>query len=410
MKNHFLAILSAFIILMAVFGTGLVAAEESTDDVSVDDSSSSGNSADDSSTDSVSDSSSDDSSSDISTDDSSDNSEDDSTSDDSVSGSDNSASDSADEPSSDDINTDDSASDETTNEDVSESGDMAVEDNSNNADDGSTVIETNIEETNIKETNADIILDETNAEDVTVTDIDTTIISDNDMNYSSNDIEISGYDNRVLVGNSTSDNDYNYTYSDNDNITIDYTGNSIINITNVETKNVNIDNSRNTNISFTDNSVVNNINFVSKESGKTKVIVEETTEKPPVENVYKSFNIFIDNAEVTNNVENAAVDFKVEKSWLIENNLDSSTIILNMYEGGKWIEVPVTVTGEDSQFVYFKAKVSKYSTFAISSKAITVDKVLKQENMTVSEEEIDGPTKSVVIKMLEFVIELLEGK
>jgi PGF-pre-PGF domain-containing protein len=258
--------------------------------------------------------------------------------------------------------------------DVSEANPIVADDDSNVADDGSTVIDTTI----------------TNSDD------DSTYVSDDDTNIT--DI--------TVLENSTQKTDNSYKYTDNSTTT-----------------QVNVDNSKNMNVSFTDNSVVNNINFISKDSGNTKIIVqdvkdEETLETLPAGNIYKSFNIFIDNVEVANNIENAAVDFKVEKTWLVENDLDSSAIVLNMYESGKWVEVPITITGEDSQYVYFNAEVSEYSTFAISSKTVTVDKILKESDSqgnasqgnNSSEEEIDESTKNVIIKLLELVIELLKGE
>ncbi|MCO5381129.1 MAG: PGF-pre-PGF domain-containing protein [Methanosarcina barkeri] len=281
--------------------------------------------------------------------------------------------------------------------------------------DNSTVI-SNIDykETNIENEDTTIIAD--GEDDIifsdgpviyneTNTDIDTTT-NDNDVTIIDN--TINDYDTDISettdLDNSTQVNDNSYNYSDNSQTIIQT----------VETTNVNVDNSQNTNVAFTESSIVNNINFVSKDSGKTKIIVQdikddEYLKTPPVGNVYKSFNIWIDNAKVNNNIEDAAVDFKVEKTWLIKNNLNGSSIVLNMYEGGKWVEVPVTITSEDSQFVYFTAEVSEYSTFAITSKPVVIDKVLKQTGTT-SEEKIDEPTRNVVIKLLEFIIELLKGE
>lgn len=273
-------------------------------------------------------------------------------------------------------------------------------------------------------------------DDITVTDI--TTISDDDVDISDGDYNYTVYGDDTDISTcgpviyDTSDNDYNYTsdddytYSDDDNITTTinledddiFADNSTINtgetiITETTINQVILNDSKTVSVNIeNNNSVVNNVYFVpTKDAGKAKVIVEdlkpECIKKKPVGVVYKSFNIFIDNPKAT--VENAAVDFKVEKTWLIENDLDSSTIILNMYEGGKWIEVPVTITGEDSRYVYFKAEVSEYSTFAITSKTITVDKVMKQDNSEDNpEEEIDEPTKNVIVKLLELVIELLE--
>jgi PGF-pre-PGF domain-containing protein len=284
---------------------------------------------------------------------------------------------------------------------------------------------TNTEETNIEEEDTTVIVDdaddvitsgggsviyqEENTEITDIDDIDTTIIdnSDDDYSYTFSDDDTTNITTieTTDLDNSTLEIDNSYNHSDNSRTTIQT----------IETTNVNVDNSQRTNVSFTESTVVNNINFVSKDSGETKVIVKEIEDKtiltktPPVGNVYTSFNIFIDNAEVNSNIEDAAVDFKVEKTWLIANGFDKSTIVLNMYEGGKWVEVPVIITGEDSQFVYFNAEVSEYSTFAITGKTVTVDKVLKQTGTT-PEEEIDEPTKNVIIKLLEVIIEMLEGK
>lgn len=291
----------------------------------------------------------------------------------------------------------------------------------------SEVTNVNYEETNINYENTDI--------DTTVVsdnDIDTTIIGDdNDVNtftsgvngtiiYNETNTEITD------ISNIYSDNDYNYTHYDNDNTTIgnnteiyDNSYKSETIIQHIETTQVNMDNSKTVSIDIkNDNSVVNNVYFVpTKDAGKANVVVEdlkpECIKKPPAGIVYKSFNIFIDNGnKQVIDIDNAAVDFKVEKSWLIANGLDKSAIVLNMYEGGKWIEVPIKITSEDSKYIYFNAEVSEYSTFAITSKTITVDKIVRESNSqnNSSSEEIDGPTKSLIIKLLEFAIELLKGE
>ncbi|WP_235283033.1 PGF-pre-PGF domain-containing protein [Methanosarcina sp. 1.H.T.1A.1] len=285
--------------------------------------------------------------------------------------------------------------------------------------DNSTIItEIDYEETNIDTEDHTLVVED--ADDIIEaggsviyeednTDIDNTNIysSDDDITNIDNSDDDTMVIETTILENSTQEIDNSYKYSDNSQTIIQT----------VETTNVNVDNSQSTNVAFTESTVVNNINFVSKDSGETKVIVQdikdddECLETLPAGNVYTSFNIWLDNAEVNSNIEDAAVDFKVEKTWLIENNLDGSAIILNMYEGGKWVEVPVTITGEDSQFIYFNAEVSEYSTFAITSKTVTVDKVLKQtDSGTVNAtEEIDKPTKNVIIKLLEVIIALLEG-
>lgn len=235
---------------------------------------------------------------------------------------------------------------------------------------------------------------------------DTTLISTDDDTYNSND-------------------DYNYGSSDDDITTSVNTENNGIIANNssviqyVETTQVNIDNSQTVTVDVkNDNSVVNNIYFESKsDSGKAKVVVEDLKDdtdlvEKPEGNIYKSFNIWIDNVNVNNNIEDAAVDFKVEKKWLKANGLDESSIVLNMYDEGKWVQVPITLTSEDSQYIYFTAEVSKYSTFAITSNTVTVDKVLKQSNGTENsstKEETEEITKNDIIHILEMILAYLKG-
>ncbi|HII80253.1 MAG TPA: PGF-pre-PGF domain-containing protein [Methanosarcina sp.] len=237
------------------------------------------------------------------------------------------------------------------------------------------------------------------ADDSVVTD--TTVISTDDDIYNSDD-------------------DYNNVSSDDDIITSVNTDDSIIlnnsGIQHVETTEVNIDNSQTVNVDVkNDNSVVNNIYFQSTtDTGKAKVVIEDLKDdtslvEKPTGDIYKSFNIWIDNVDVNNNIENAAVDFKVEKTWLEANGLDKSSIVLNMYDNGKWVEVPITITGQDSKYIYFKAEVSEYSTFAITSKTITVNNTLNSTSSTNTTEETNGLTKSEIIHILEMILAYLKG-
>ncbi|MGB9131055.1 MAG: PGF-pre-PGF domain-containing protein [Methanosarcina sp.] len=214
-----------------------------------------------------------------------------------------------------------------------------------------------------------------------------------------------------VTDESTQIYDNSYEYSPESQTNINYT----------EIKQVNIDNSRTISVNVTNvNSVVNNINFYAPNAtGKATVVVEDLkgksvlTDKPPAGNIYKSFNIWINNGGITN-IENAAVNFQVEKSWLKANGIDKSCIILNMYSKGKWVEVPVTMIGEDNKYVYFSAKVSGYSTFAITARPVTVNTVLEKQivnntivvnNTTAPVEDISN--KAEIIRLLEYIIELL---
>jgi PGF-pre-PGF domain-containing protein len=256
--------------------------------------------------------------------------------------------------------------------------------------------------------------------------VDTTVISTDDdiynseynYEYSDDDVitSVNTDDDNIIADNSSVYNgDITVISSDDDTVIND---SSQTNIQYVETTQINIDNSQTVTVDVkNDNSVVNNIYFESTtDSGKAKVVIEDLKDdtslvEKPTGDIYKSFNIWIDSDNV-NDIENAGVDFKVEKTWLKANGLEKSSITLNMYDNGKWVEVPITITREDSTYVYFTAEVSEYSTFAITSKTVTIDKVLKQTNVTEnsnSEEETNDITKSDIIHILEMILAYLKG-
>jgi parallel beta-helix repeat (two copies) len=122
-----------------------------------------------------------------------------------------------------------------------------------------------------------------------------------------------------------------------------------------------------------------NISFDSKKTvGKTTAIVEMLINQsilvpePPSDEVYKFINIWVGNNgfATPDNIENATVYFKVEKSWLQDKNVDKSFITFNMYNNSKWNPLQTTLAGEDSRYLYFIAETSGLSSsFAITGKA-----------------------------------------
>jgi PGF-pre-PGF domain-containing protein len=66
----------------------------------------------------------------------------------------------------------------------------------------------------------------------------------------------------------------------------------------------------------------------------------------------------------TADINNAEIKFKVEKSWLTNNNADEDDVVLNRYTT-KWEELTTTKTGSDSDYVYYKAITPSFSYFAI---------------------------------------------
>jgi PGF-pre-PGF domain-containing protein len=79
-----------------------------------------------------------------------------------------------------------------------------------------------------------------------------------------------------------------------------------------------------------------------KMAGKTTAIVEVLKGKSalvynlPSDEVYISFNIWVGNSGYASlkNIENPVFYFKVEKVWMQEIKIDSSSIALNRYNDG----------------------------------------------------------------------------
>jgi PGF-pre-PGF domain-containing protein len=242
---------------------------------------------------------------------------------------------------------------------------------------------------------SDVSTDNTSVDDVSV---------DNDSEYSTSTETNSG-SNVSTANNLTNESELNSSEPQT-------------NIQHTEISQVYINNSQNVNISIKNyNSVVNNINFdATKSLGKTTVVVEDLKDKshlinnPPAGNIYKSFNIWINNGNVNNNyIQNAVVNFQVEKSWLKKNNFDNSAIVLNRYSNGKWIKVPVTITEQNTKYVYFKAKVSGYSSFAITGKtdqATVTTKPIQQVNS--NSVSSNSGSQNEIIRLLNEIINRLD--
>ncbi|HJH32588.1 MAG TPA: PGF-pre-PGF domain-containing protein [Methanosarcinaceae archaeon] len=86
--------------------------------------------------------------------------------------------------------------------------------------------------------------------------------------------------------------------------------------------------------------------------------------------VYENMNIWVGSAGWANEqtISNAEIHFKVDKNWIKQNNVDSGDIILVKYHDEKWTQLPTTETSDDSENVYYSAKTTEFSPFAIIAK------------------------------------------
>ncbi|MCO5381346.1 MAG: pectinesterase family protein [Methanosarcina barkeri] len=135
------------------------------------------------------------------------------------------------------------------------------------------------------------------------------------------------------------------------------------------------------------------VGFDSKKTaGKTTTIAEQLKGKSTLVSeldsgeIYKYFNLWVGNGgfATSDNIENPVVCFKVEKSWIQDKKIDQASIILNRYNEKKWAQLPVTLLREDNRYLYFTAKTSGFSFFAITGKSVETESgaKVKSENTT----------------------------
>lgn len=133
-----------------------------------------------------------------------------------------------------------------------------------------------------------------------------------------------------------------------------------------------------TTVSVTASAAVETVSVQAQEHTQMPSTVSNPTTALPGIVVSHYFEITITPTAATSvQVENAAIEFKVSKSWLATNNIISDSVVLLKYEGGQWVELPTTATGtEDATYKYYTATTTGFSTFAVAGKAASFDLML----------------------------------
>jgi PGF-pre-PGF domain-containing protein len=138
------------------------------------------------------------------------------------------------------------------------------------------------------------------------------------------------------------------------------------------------------------------VEFDPKKSfGKTTAIVEmlkntsSIVKEPAPGTVYRNANIWIGNSgfSSSDNFENARINFRVNKSWVSENNINESSVTLYRYYQNSWNQLPTTLSGENEVYFHFTAETPGFSPFAISGtekkiQSIEVSPAKTRENQT----------------------------
>lgn len=115
------------------------------------------------------------------------------------------------------------------------------------------------------------------------------------------------------------------------------------------------------------------VEFDAKKSmGKVTTIVEmlrgqsNLVSGQPDGSIYKNVNIWVGSGGIANsdNIANAVVGFRAEKSWLEKCGADESSVALWNYNKA-WSKLETKKVGEDSTYVFFESKTPGFGPFTI---------------------------------------------
>ncbi|MDW7731326.1 MAG: PGF-pre-PGF domain-containing protein [Methanolobus sp.] len=104
--------------------------------------------------------------------------------------------------------------------------------------------------------------------------------------------------------------------------------------------------------------------------------------------VYQQMNIWVGKSGVIDSgtAKDFVIDFKVEKSWLEENDIDAAKIRLYRYAGDMWNELPTSQVSDDGEYLHFESLTPGFSPFAI---AAVDDSTGVDETISLSESDED---------------------
>jgi len=122
--------------------------------------------------------------------------------------------------------------------------------------------------------------------------------------------------------------------------------------------------------------------------------------------VYKYIKIDTKNLK-DEDLDEAKIEFPVNKTWISENNIDKATITLNRYHKNKWDKLPTQKVSEDSDYIYYEAKTTGFSTFAITGEEIVIITTTIPTTTTVPITTTVPTTTTMIVP--EILVEVVEG-
>jgi PGF-pre-PGF domain-containing protein len=119
------------------------------------------------------------------------------------------------------------------------------------------------------------------------------------------------------------------------------------------------------------------IKVKSRATGITLIVEKHDTKPSSVAvdvtttgKVYKYMDITASNLD-SDNIEEAKIKFKVEKTWIQTNSLQEANVHLYRYSNSEWAKLDTSKTSSDDTYVYYEAVTPGFSYFAIAGEAET---------------------------------------
>ena len=166
-------------------------------------------------------------------------------------------------------------------------------------------------------------------------------------------------------------------------------------------------------VDFDFNDEKNDIDYVRylslKNAGKITVTIEVLKNTSTFSNsaasgtVYKNINIWVGKTgyATKENIKDPAIGFRIDREWLLDNDIDQSSVELQRYSEGAWNKLSTEMSGSDEDYVYFEAKTPGFSPFAITGMSTETQTGTTVEGTVLMEEEIETNEDSLEKKTSE---------
>ena len=131
---------------------------------------------------------------------------------------------------------------------------------------------------------------------------------------------------------------------------------------------------------------------VNNEAQNVKITVTKYDSKPANVSVAKTGKVYqylhIDTQNLESSLDNADVQFRVEKTWAASNGVSKEKVAVYKFDesNSKWNELQTTLSSEDSTYYYYDVELASFSYFAISERSLTAGEGTAATGEEVAEE------------------------